>query len=398
MSRKTERVIVFDTTLRDGEQAAGVCFSARDKLEIACQLATMGVDVIEAGFPATSGAEHGAVATVSREVQGSTICALARAVEGDVDAAGSALCQAASPRIHVFLSASEVHMAHQLRRSRDQVLSMADAAVRRARLYTDDVEFSPMDATRASPDFLARVVRTALAAGASTINVPDTVGWILPDRLGDLLRWLLHEVPELESAVVSFHGQDDLGLATANSLAAIRAGARQVELAVNGIGERAGNTPFEEVLVALRVHGDEFGVHTDVDLTGIGAISRLVEERSGIPVPPNKPIVGGNAFRHASGVHQDGVLKNRETYEVIDPAEIGRPGASTIVLGKLSGRAGFRARAGALGFDLDGETFDRAFACFQALANRVSEVSDAEVRSICTEVSEDEGRVMDALD
>jgi 2-isopropylmalate synthase len=392
MSAEPEKVIVFDTTLRDGEQAAGVCFSARDKLEIAARLAAMRVDVIEAGFPATSPAEQAAVATVAREVRNATICGLARAVAVDVDAAGEALSYAERPRIHVFVSASDVHMDHQLRRSRDQVLAMTAAAVRRARDYTDDVEFSPMDATRADPEFLAAIVRTGLAAGARTINVPDTVGYILPHQLELLLRDLRRQVPELADAVLSFHGQDDLGLASANTLAAIRAGARQVELAVNGIGERAGNTPFEEVVMAIRVHGAELGVRTDVDCRGIGPISRLVEERSAIPVPPNKAIVGRNAFRHASGVHQDGVLKQRENYEVIDPAEIGRPGATEIVLGKLSGRAGFCARVRALGFELSDGAFEWAFARFQALANRSREVSNAEIGEICAEATRHEPR------
>jgi 2-isopropylmalate synthase len=383
MQRGSEKVIVFDTTLRDGEQAAGVCFSARDKLDIATQLAAMRVDVIEAGFPVSSASEQAAVAAVAREVRGASICALARAVPADVDAAGAALRGAERPRIHVFVSSSDIQMAHQLRRSREEVLGMVAAMVARARCYTDDVEFSPMDATRADPEFLAVAVRTALEAGARTINIPDTVGYVLPHRLEALLRGLAARVPEIEAAVLSFHGQDDLGLATANALAAIRGGARQVELAVNGIGERAGNTSFEEVVMAIRVHGQELGVHTDVDMRGMDVLSRLVEERSGIVVPPNKAIVGRNAFRHASGIHQDGLLKCRETYELIDPAEIGRPGASRIVLGKLSGRAGFAARARSLGLELEGAALDRAFSRFQALASGRGEVSDTELRELC---------------
>jgi 2-isopropylmalate synthase len=383
----TEKVTVFDTTLRDGEQAAGVCFSVRDKLDIATRLAAMRVDVIEAGFPGASPLEHEAVRTVARQVRDVTICGLARAVPEDVDAAGDALREARRPRIHVFINASDIHLAHQLRRNRDEVIAMAQAAVQRARDHTDDVEFSPMDATRADPDFVARIARVALAAGARTINIPDTVGYILPHRLEGLIRDLGERVPEIADAVVSFHGQDDLGLATANALAAVRAGARQVELAVNGIGERAGNTSFEEVLMAIRVHGAELGVHTDVEPLGIYGISRLVEERSRIPVPPNKAIVGRNAFRHASGIHQDGVIKRRETYEVLDPAEIGRPGGTEIVLGKLSGRAGFAARARELGFGLDGAALEHAFGRFQALADTRPEVTDAEVRAVCLEPS-----------
>jgi 2-isopropylmalate synthase len=380
----SEKVIVFDTTLRDGEQAAGVCFSEREKLEIASRLAAMRVDVIEAGFPAASDAEAKAVAAVARAVRDTTICALARAVPADVDAAARALRPAARPRIHVFVNSSDIQLAQQLRRSREDVLAMAERAVRRARGYTDDVEFSPMDATRADPEFVAEMVRVALRAGARTINIPDTVGYVLPERLTVLLRGLRERVPEMQEAVLSFHGQDDLGLATANALTAVCAGARQVELAVNGLGERAGNTAFEEVVMAFHVHGASLGVHTDVDASGISEISRIVEECSGIAVPPNKPIVGANAFRHASGIHQDGVLKWRENYEVVDPAAIGHPRGSEIVLGKLSGRAGFVSRLAALGIDLAPDGLDRAFGRFQKIANGKPVVNDDDLRAICT--------------
>ena len=379
----SERVFVFDTTLRDGEQAAGVCFSRRDKVEIAARLDALRVDTIEAGFPAASAAELAAVAAVASEVKSAAVCALARAVAGDVDAAGQALRGARRPRIHVFVNSSDVQLAQQLRKTRLDVLQMARAGVARARRYTDDVEFSPMDATRADFDFVAEVVQVALDAGATTINIPDTVGWILPDRLAALLRGLRERVPQLEEAVLSFHGQDDLGLATANCVAAVGAGARQVELAVNGIGERAGNAAFEEVVMALRVHGASLGVHTEVDPSGICELSRLVEARSGIAVPPNKPVVGANAFRHASGIHQDGVIKFRETYEVLDPASIGHPTGTQIVLGKLSGRAGFAARVRALGIELPGDAFSQAFERFQRLADERREVRDEDLREIC---------------
>ena len=379
----SDKVVIFDTTLRDGEQAAGVCFSARDKVEIASRLAAMRVDVIEAGFPGASLGERASVTAVARTVRDASVCGLARAVAADVDAAGEALREAARPRIHVFVGSSDIHLAHQLRRNRDEVIAMAAAAVRRARRYTDDVEFSPMDATRADVKFVADIVRAALAAGARTINIPDTVGYGLPHQVQALIEELYSRVPELEGAVLSFHGQDDLGLATANALAAVAAGARQVELAVNGIGERAGNTAFEEVVMALQVHGAALGVHTDVDTMGICGLSRCVAERSGIPVPPNKPIVGGNAFRHASGIHQDGVIKWRESYEVLDPAAIGHERGTEIVLGKLSGRAGFAQRVRALGFDLSGEVFDRAFERFQRLADGRREVLDDDLRAIC---------------
>jgi 2-isopropylmalate synthase len=258
---------------------------------------------------------------------------------------------------------------------------MAEFAVRRARRLCDDVEFSPMDATRADPGFVAQIVRVALAAGARTINLPDTVGYTLPERCAELFRRVRREVPELEEAVLSFHGQDDLGLATANAIAAVSAGARQVEVAVNGIGERAGNTALEEVVMALQVHGAALGVHTDVDASGIAPLSRLVEERSGIVVPPNKAVVGGNAFRHASGIHQDGVIKFRENYEVIDPRAIGHARGTEIVLGKLSGRAGFVARVRALGIPLPRD-LDAAFERFQALANERRVVHDDDLRAL----------------
>jgi 2-isopropylmalate synthase len=380
----SQKVTVFDTTLRDGEQTAGVCFSARDKLEIASALAEMRVDVIEAGFPAASVSEREAVAGVARQVRGASVCALARAVPFDIDAAAEALREAERPRIHVFINASDVQLAHQLRKGREEVLSMVEYAVKRARSATDDVEFSPMDATRADPDFLVDVVRVALFAGARTINIPDTVGYALPDAVGATIRMLFERVPELEEAVVSFHGQDDLGLATANALAAVAAGARQVELAVNGIGERAGNTAFEEVVMAIQVHGGSLGVHTDVDARGICGVSALVAARSGVQVAPNKAVVGANAFRHASGIHQDGVLKWRENYEVLDPASIGHARGSEIVLGKLSGRAGFVARARRLGFCLSDGALERAFERFQVLADTKPEVNDDDLMEICS--------------
>jgi 2-isopropylmalate synthase len=283
----------------------------------------------------------------------------------------------------VFLSSSEIHLAHQLRRGADEVVAMAQAAVARARSHTANVEFSCMDATRSNPEFVARVVRAAIAEGASTINLPDTVGWARPDQVAELFRDMFRRVPELAGVTASFHGQDDLGMATANSLAAIAAGARQVELAVNGLGERAGNTAFEEVVMAIRVHGESLGVRSGVDAKGIYRVSQAVARHSGVAVPPNKAIVGGNAFRHASGIHQDGVLKHRANYEAIDPAEIGHPTGTEIVLGKLSGRHGFAFRARELGFALDGPALERAFERFQRLADQRGEIGDRDVIAIC---------------
>jgi 2-isopropylmalate synthase len=304
-----------------------------------------------------------------------------------VAAAGEALRFAPARRIHVFVNASDMQLAHQLQKTRAQVVAMAAAMVRSAREFTDDVEFSPMDATRADPAFVAELVRAVLEAGAGTINLPDTVGFATPDQVDAMIRGLRARVPESEAAVISFHGQDDLGLATANSLAAIAAGARQVEVTVNAIGERAGNTSLEEVALALRVHGERLGVGTGLDTRGIYALSALVAERSGIAVPPNKAIVGRNAFRHASGIHQDGVLKQRETYEVIDPAWIGHPTGSEIVLGKLSGRAGFAARVAGLGIALAEAELERAFRRFQRVAAVTPELGDAELRVLCTQAA-----------
>jgi 2-isopropylmalate synthase len=377
-------VAIFDTTLRDGEQAADVCFSARDKVEIARQLEAARVDVIEAGFPVSSPAEACAVAAVAKEVRETRVCALARAVPKDVAVAGDALRHAVAPRIHLFVNASDMQLAHQLHKTREQVLGMVSATVRNAREYTDDVEFSPMDATRSDPAFLAELVRTALAAGASTINLPDTVGAALPMQVARMFEDVRSAAPEVADAVLSFHGQDDLGLATANSLAAIGAGARQVEVTVNGIGERAGNTALEEVVSASAVHGEALGVRTRVDSSQIWTLSRQVEERSGMAVPPNKAVVGGNAFRHASGIHQDGVLKRRETYEVLDPASIGHPRGTEIVLGKLSGRRGFADRVEALGFVLGKAEMERAFRRFQQVAADRPSVDDMALRAIVT--------------
>ena len=379
----SERVVVFDTTLRDGEQAAGVFFSRAAKVEIADLLDAMSVDVIEAGFPASSPGEHASVAAVAAHVKSATVCALSRAIPAEVDVTWDAIRGARDPRVHVFLSSSEIHLAHQLRRGADEVVAMARAAVARARSHTGNVEFSCMDATRSHPEFVARVVRAAIAEGASTINLPDTVGWARPDQVTEMFRGLFARVPELAGVTASFHGQDDLGMATANSLAAIAAGARQVELAVNGLGERAGNTAFEEVVMAIRVHGESLGVRTGVDTKGIYRVSQAVARHSGFAVPPNKAIVGKNAFRHASGIHQDGVLKHRQTYETVDPAEIGHPTGTEIVLGKLSGRHGFAARARELGFALDGAALERAFERFQRVADQRAEVGDRDVIAIC---------------
>jgi len=371
-----DHVHIFDTTLRDGEQSAGVNFSKKDKLDIAHALATMGVDVVEAGFPAASAGEFEAVRAVALAERGTTVCGLSRCAEVDIEAAAACLAEAAHPRIHLFIGTSHEHLTGQLKKSAKDVLELVDHSVRLARKRVAEVEFSPMDATRADLDYLCEVVRAAVLAGAKVINIPDTVGIALPHQVGARIRSLFERVPELHDVVVSFHGQDDLGMATANAMAAVQAGARQVELAVNGIGERAGNTSFEEVVMALRVHGASLGVSHQVDTTGIWKLSRLVAERSGMAVSPNKALVGDNAFKHASGVHQDGVLKSRTTFESIDPAWIGHPVGTEIVLGKLSGRAGFVARLRALEIGLEGSALEACYQRFQRLADGTRVVSD----------------------
>lgn len=378
----SDRVFIFDTTLRDGEQSAGVNFSQKDKFEIAARLAEMGVDVIEVGFPAASPSEVAAVRAVAEAQRQTTICALSRCASSDIEAAAEALKPAAHPRIHLFIGTSPEHLQGQLRKSPEHVRDLVERSVRQARSHVAEVEFSPMDATRADLDYLTEVVRTAVHAGATVINIPDTVGIALPEQVGARIRALHERIPELADVIVSFHGQDDLGLSTANALAAVAAGARQVELAVNGIGERAGNTSFEEVVVALRVHAETLGVNHRVDTRGIWELSQLVAKRSGISVARNKALVGDNAFKHASGVHQDGVLKQRSTFEAIDPAWIGHPTGTEIILGKLSGRAGFLARLRDLKLDVTSEQLEKIYPQFQELADRERSVSDEQLRAL----------------
>jgi 2-isopropylmalate synthase len=381
-SNPRERVHVFDTTLRDGEQSAGVNFSKQDKLDIARKLASMGVDIVEAGFPAASPGEFEAVRAVARAERGTRICGLSRCAAPDIEAAANALAEAAHPRIHLFIGTSHEHLTGQLKKSASDVRRLVDASVRQARQRVAEVEFSPMDATRADIDYLADIVATAVRAGATIINIPDTVGIALPDQVASRIRALFERVPELGDVVVSFHGQDDLGMASANAMAAVRAGARQVELAVNGIGERAGNTSFEEVVMALRIHGPAWNVFHEVDTTGIWELSEMVAARSGIAVPKNKALVGANAFKHASGIHQDGVIKERTTFESIDPTWIGHPVGTEIVLGKLSGRAGFASRVRGLGLELDSTALEAAYQRFQAVADVEREVSDERLSAL----------------
>ncbi len=379
------RIIIFDTTLRDGEQAAGIALTSDEKLEIAKQLDLLGVDVIEAGFPASSRGDFEAVRRIAREVRRPVICALAHADRGAIDRAWEALREAENPRIHVFLSSSEIHLSFQLRKTQEEILQMVHDMVSYAKGYVDDVEFSPMDATRTEPSFLYKVVETAIDAGATTINIPDTVGYAIPAEFGQLIRSIFENVPNIHKAVLSVHCHNDLGLAVANSLAALEAGARQVECTVNGIGERAGNAALEEIVMALKVRQDFFGFETGIDTTQIYKTSRLVSELTGIYVQPNKAIVGANAFRHGSGIHQDGVLKKPLTYEIMEPESVGIKEPQRIVLGKLSGRHAFRKYLEELGYDLSPEELNRVFAAFKELADRKKEITTQDIDALVSQ-------------
>ena len=373
-----DRVVIFDTTLRDGEQSAGIGLTTQEKLEIARQLERLQVDVIEAGFAASSPGDFEAVKTISAEVRTPTIASLARCVPGDVDSAWEAIKDAEHPRIHVFISSSDVQIMNQLRKNSEEVLDMAVSSVERARGYCDDVEFSPMDATRTDMEYLYQLVEATIAAGATTINIPDTVGYAMPWEFAERISKIKENVPGIDKVVLSVHCHNDLGLAVANSLAAVEAGARQVEGCINGLGERAGNASLEEVVMGLETRKDILGVSIGVDTRQIYRTSRMVSDITGFPVQANKAIVGANAFRHASGIHQDGVLKERTTFEIMDPQSVGWP-SNVLVLGKLSGRAGLRSRLEELGYNLDQDELNVAFEAFKELADRKREVSDADL-------------------
>jgi len=375
------RILVFDTTLRDGEQSPGCGMTAAEKLRMAHELAELGVDVLEAGFAASSRGDAEAIRRIAREVQGPVVAALARATQGDIRAAADALDGCAAPRIHVFIATSDLHLAHKLRIGREECVERAAAAVAFARTLGDDVEFSAEDATRSEPDFLCRVVGAAVREGATTINVPDTVGYAIPTDMGALIATLLARVPGLSERVVSVHCHDDLGLAVANSLAAVQAGARQVECTVNGIGERAGNAALEEIVMALRVRRDRLDLWTGIRTERLHRASRLLSYLTGVQPQPNKAIVGRNAFAHEAGIHQHGVLADARTYEIMTPEMVGAP-ASTLVLGKHSGRHGLEARFKHLGYTLTSEEMDRVTADFKALADRKKEILDEDLLSL----------------
>jgi len=379
-----DKVIIFDTTLRDGEQGAGGALNVQEKLEIARQLEKLNVDVIEAGFPISSPGDFEAVRLIAKEVRPPIICALARAHPDDIDRAWEAVKEAEHPRIHVFLSASDIHLVYQLKKSREEVLEASRDMVTRAKKYTDDVEFSPMDASRTEPEYIYQILEAVIDAGATTVNIPDTVGYAIPDEFGNLIEGIFKNVPNINRAIVSVHCHNDLGLAVANSLESLRRGARQMECTINGIGERAGNASLEEIVMAIRTRKDFFNLTTNVDTTQIYRTSRLVSELTGFPVQPNKAIVGANAFRHESGIHQDGVIKRAITYEIMDPRTVGIP-ASSLVLGKLSGRHAFKERLSELGYSLSDEDFNRAFLAFKELADKKKEVTDRDIESLIAE-------------
>jgi 2-isopropylmalate synthase len=380
-----DHLIIFDTTLRDGEQSPGASMNREEKTRIARQLERLRVDVIEAGFPASSNGDFEAVRDIAKAVRDSTVCGLARANENDVRRAGEALKPAKSMRIHTFIASSPIHMQMKLRMTPEQVLAQAVKAVRWAREYTDNVEFSPEDAGRSEPDFLCRLLEATIAAGATTVNIPDTVGYTMPWQFGALIASLRERVPNADRAIWSVHCHNDLGLAVANSLSAVMNGARQVECTVNGLGERAGNASLEEIVMAVRTRKDVFPCTTRIDTTQIVAASKLVSGVTGFPVQPNKAIVGANAFAHESGIHQDGVLKHRETYEIMRAEDVGW-GANKLVLGKLSGRNAFKTRLAELGIDLPGdEALAVAFARFKELADKKGEVFDEDLHALVSE-------------
>ena len=378
-------LIIFDTTLRDGEQSPGASMTKDEKLRVARQLERMRVDVIEAGFAAASPGDFDAIQGISASIKDSIICSLARANETDIRRAGEAIRPAARGRIHTFIATSPIHMENKLRMSPDQVLEAAVKAVRLAREYTDDVEFSAEDAVRSETDFLVRIFDAVIAAGAATINVPDTVGYSIPSVWGDLMRNLIERVTNSDKVVWSTHCHNDLGMAVANSLAAVLGGARQVECTINGLGERAGNASLEEVVMAVRTRADLFPVETRIDATQIVPASRLVSQITGYPVQPNKAIVGANAFAHESGIHQDGVLKHRETYEIMRAQDVGWA-QNKLVLGKHSGRNAFKTRLRELGIELaSDEALNMAFSRFKELADKKHEIFDEDLQALVSE-------------
>ena len=391
MTTQKHPLILFDTTLRDGEQAPGAAMSVSDKVDIAIALANAGVDVIEAGFPASSPVQFEAVRRISERVDNAVVCALARAVEGDIRSAGEALASAKKRRIHTFIATSDIHIdakfgddryGRSLADKRKKIIELAVDAVKQARRYTDDVEFSAEDAGRTDPAYLCEVVKAAVAAGATTINIPDTTGYCTPEEYASLFRAVRDCLDDPDAVILSAHCHDDLGLAVANSLAAVKAGARQVECAINGIGERAGNASLEEIMMAVKVREDQYDVRVTADTRKLTKLSRMVSLATGFSVPPNKAIVGKNAFSHEAGIHQHGVLKRADTYEIMRPEDVGQDASHQIRLGRHSGRHGFFGRLQQLGFDIPEEERDALFARFSDLADRKREVFDDDLKNL----------------
>ena len=378
------KILIFDTTLRDGEQSAGIGLTKSEKLEIAHQLKELNVDIIEAGFPASSPGDFESVIEISKEIKGPKIAALARCVPSDVDAAWEAIKNSENPRIHVFVNSSDIQIINQLKKNREEVLDMAVFCVEQAKKYCSDVEFSPMDASRTDMDFLYQLIEATVKAGATTINIPDTVGYTMPWEFRQRIEDIINNVPGMNDVITSVHCHNDLGLSVANSLAAITAGARQIEGCINGLGERAGNAALEEVIMAINTREDLLDVTTDINTKQIYKTSRLVSDITGFPVQPNKAIVGANAFRHASGIHQDGVIKSKSTFEIMDPESIGLTGNS-LVLSKLSGRAGLKSRLEDLGYILNKEELDKTFEDFKNLADKKKEVTNQDLEILMSD-------------
>ena len=381
----SDHIVIFDTTLRDGEQSPGCSMNTVEKLEVARALVELGVDVIEAGFPIASPGDFEAVQLVAQELgDRATICGLARSLDKDIDRAWEALKDCANPRIHVFLATSAIHREHKLNMDKSQIIDRAVESVKRAKGYCADIEFSPEDAARTELDFLCEVVEKTIEAGATTVNIPDTVGYATPRQYFDCISYLKKNVPNIEQAVISSHCHDDLGLAVANSLAAIEAGARQVECTINGLGERAGNAALEEVVMALRTRKDFYGIDTQINSKRLYPISHLVSRITGMQVQRNKAIVGQNAFAHEAGIHQHGILKNRATYEIMCKEDVGYVGTN-LVLGKHSGRHAFKDRVEELGFQLDEDALQQVFTEFIALADKKKEIYDADIVALIDE-------------
>jgi 2-isopropylmalate synthase len=373
-----DRVFIFDTTLRDGEQSPGATMTLEEKLQVADVLDEMGVDIIEAGFPIASIGDFDAVAAVAKQVKNSVVAGLARAIPADIARAGEAVRHAQRGRIHTFVSTSPIHLAHQMKKTEEQVLEIIGTTVAQARNLIDDVEWSAMDATRTPIDYLARCVELAIKSGATTINLPDTVGYAIPDEHAAMFRSIIERVPGADKVIFSAHCHNDLGLAVANSLAAVQGGARQIECTINGLGERAGNAALEEIVMALRTRGDSLPYQTNIETTHLSRASKVVSTAANFPVQFNKAIVGKNAFAHESGIHQDGMLKNAETYEIMTPASVGIK-ETTLVMGKHSGRAAFKDKLRELGYELGDNAFQEAFVRFKDLADRKKHIYDADI-------------------